>query len=434
MPAGRLYGSSTMRASLAALFLPPLALLASCTSSSTGTTTPTTPTLVAIDPEDFLGDVPCADAPGAMRRYVATIYDVTPGIGADGGTREFPLPSSGPVPCTQQVAFGGGFVLQGHRYVADIQGYDRTDIKPLGSGSHVMVDVKTGTVVQPRWTTSCGRAFSATAGQADAGHSDAGHSDAGHADAGTADAGSADAGSADAGNAEGGSPDAAASSGHPVVAAQYTTVFVRNCAPLSAHQPPGSTGISVGIDDAMRASLGLECGSAAGQIARYRVTLDGSSAAPLDAACDQRVTFFSLSPGTGYHFTLEAFEQGATTPSWAARCFRTALSGAIVPAACDPLTDEGGIELDGAALLAQLGLSCGDNLVSLNAQLATTPPQSAVQTPPECTAPIRFNGLAAGLYGIDVTTTLTTGAGPSANCVASVAPASVATAQCTPNP
>ena len=422
-----------MRASLAALLLPPLALLLSCTSLSTGTTTPTTPTLVAVAPDDFLGNVPCGDAPGAMRRYVATIYDVTPGIGGDGGPSEFALPSSGPVPCTRQIAFGGGFVLQGHRYVADIQAYDRTDIEPLGSGSNVMVNTTTGEVVKPRWTTSCGRGTVATTG--DAGSGDAGDSGSAGTEAGSTDSGSTDAGSA---GTDASSTDASSTtpqqSGHPAVAAQYQTVYVRGCAPLAAQQPPGATGISVGIDDAMRSPLALECGSAAGQIARYRVTLDGSTAAPLEAACDQRVTFFSLTPGSGYHFTLEAFEQGATAPTWAAHCFRTALDGAIAPAACDPLTDQGGIQLDSSALLAQLGLSCGDQLVALDAELATAPVQSAVQTPPECRAPIHFSGLAAGLYGIGVTTTLTTGAGPSASCVASVGPASTSLAQCTPNP
>ena len=452
-----------MRASLAAPLLPPLALLAllaSCTSSSTGTPTPTTPTLVAIAPDDFLGNVPCADAPGAMRRYVATIYDVTPGIGGDGGPTEFALPSSGPVPCARQIAFGGGFVLQGHRYVADIQGYDRTDIEPLGSGSSVMVNSKTGAVVKPRWTTSCGRGTPSTAGDAgstDAGSTDAASTDAGSTDAASTDAASTDAASTDAASTDAASTDAASAdaagaeaggadagsadaspaapqpTGHPAVAAQYQTVYVRGCAPLAAQQPPGVTGISVGIDAAMRSPLALACGSAAGQIARYRVSLDGSTTAPLEAACDQRVTFFSLTPGSGYHFTLEAFEQGATAPTWATHCFQTTLDGAIAPAACDPLTDQGGIQLDSAALLAKLGLSCGDQLVALDAELATTPVQSAVQTPPECQAPIRFSGLTAGLYGIDVTTTLTTGAGPSASCVASVEPAGTSLAKCTPN-
>ncbi len=427
----------------ALLLLPLLALVASCSNASTGSTTPTTPTLVAVDPLDFLGAVPCTDAPGAMRSYVATIYDVTPGIGGDSGPAEFALPSSGPVLCTRQIAFGGGFVVQGHRYVADIQGYDRTDIKPLGSGSPIMVESSTGAVVAPRWTTSCGRGETPATTDAGADAGEAGSPEAGGAEAGSSEAGSPEAGSPEAGSADAGdatSPEAAApgpeNTSHPVVAAQYKTVFVRGCAPLTAHQPPGATGISLGIDSAMRSALGLDCGSAAGQIDRYEVSIDGSTAAPLGAPCDQRVTFYSLTPGTGYHFTLQAFEQGAAQPTWGTHCFESALDGAVIPAACDPLTDRGAIELDSSALLAQLGLTCGGNLIALDAELATTPTQSAIQTPPECQAPIHFSGLAAGLYGIDVTTTLSTGtgAGPSANCVASVFPASITTAQCTPNP
>src|SRR5262245_38280501 len=36
------------------------------------------PTLVEVRPEEFLGAVACRDAPGAMRSYVATVYDVGP--------------------------------------------------------------------------------------------------------------------------------------------------------------------------------------------------------------------------------------------------------------------------------------------------------------------------------------------------------------------
>src|SRR5687768_16785639 len=71
----------------------------------------THPTLIEVNPADFLGAVPCLQADGAMRRYVATIFDVTPpeegaagAGGAEGPAENFQLPSSGPTPCTAPIA------------------------------------------------------------------------------------------------------------------------------------------------------------------------------------------------------------------------------------------------------------------------------------------------------------------------------------------
>ena len=51
--------------------------MATTACSSTGGEAPTrTPTLVAVAPQDFLGEVVCADAPGAARRMVVTFFDL----------------------------------------------------------------------------------------------------------------------------------------------------------------------------------------------------------------------------------------------------------------------------------------------------------------------------------------------------------------------
>ena len=119
------------------------ALVVGCTVSG-GTTGPTTPTLVAVSPLDFAGDIPCADAPGAMRSYVVTLFDL--------GTAEepqdaFALPSSvvrqsdggfAPARCESATAFS--FVIPGHRYDAEVEVYDRDDLRSLGAGSRQLVD------------------------------------------------------------------------------------------------------------------------------------------------------------------------------------------------------------------------------------------------------------------------------------------------------
>lgn len=134
--------------------------LAGCTSGSSEVVDTFAVTSVAVNPENFLGGgVACVES--GMRAYVATLTDVSAGGELES---DFPLPSSAPTPCFLEVRFER--VVIGREYVADVQGYDRDDIVPLGcypdnaagcGGSPVMVDRATGEYVAPRWTTSCGR-------------------------------------------------------------------------------------------------------------------------------------------------------------------------------------------------------------------------------------------------------------------------------------
>jgi hypothetical protein len=138
-------------------------LFSACTESETTTTDIFAVTSVSVNPEQFLGAVACVD--GGMRRYVATLVDVSPLPNNTGGEHAgLALPSSEPTPCIAELRFER--VVIGREYVADVQGYDREDIVPLGcfpdqtpgcAGSAVMVDRATGAYVAPRWKTSCGR-------------------------------------------------------------------------------------------------------------------------------------------------------------------------------------------------------------------------------------------------------------------------------------
>lgn len=265
------------------------ALGCSSTPSSTGITTPT---LVAVAPADFAGDVPCEDAPGAMRSYVVTLFDLGT---RDEPTDPFPLASSvvrgedgqfHPTRCEQTAAFA--FVVAGHRYDAEVDVYDRADLLAVGAGSRHLVDPTTGEYAPPRWTTACGR-------------------------------------KSDGSPAEG-----------PVTAELYLTRFVRGCEPLTSSSPATPTGISVSIDAALGS---LTCGTDAGQVASFSAAMTGSADPALSADCGKSVEFTGLDPYQSYTFDVLAFENGATSPRWSTTCYRTALSGAVVAAACDPLVE-----------------------------------------------------------------------------------------------
>jgi hypothetical protein len=58
--------------------------------------------MIVVDPRQFDDGVPCVAAPGGMRVYVATLFDIEP----DNDASIFTLPSSPPTPCTTSVGFG----------------------------------------------------------------------------------------------------------------------------------------------------------------------------------------------------------------------------------------------------------------------------------------------------------------------------------------
>jgi hypothetical protein len=158
MPSSFLSGSCRAGLALASVLAGALVPLSACSDGGSTVLDTFAVTSVAVTPEAFLTGVTCGE--GGMRRYVATLSDVSAGDNSGGG---FVLPSSAPVPCFLEVRFER--VTIGREYATDIQGYDRDDIVPLGcfpvatagcAGSTVMVDAATGVYVAPRWTTSCG--------------------------------------------------------------------------------------------------------------------------------------------------------------------------------------------------------------------------------------------------------------------------------------
>ncbi len=296
--------------------------LAGCRDNRGSGTLDRPPTLVEVSPENFLGDVACLDAQGAMRRYVATLVDVTADAGfADG----FELPSSGPTSCRRRVSFG--FVVPGHRYIARIQGFDVTDLRPLGTGSSVMVSGN-GETAPPRWTTTCGiETRDGGTTMTDAG------TDAGDGGTTTTDS-DTDAGT-DAG--DGGFPTEVV---EPAVKAaqsvQFRTVPILGCAPLQEHF--GST-TPTAIEIRLANALGnLSCGADLGQVAAFDAAIVGGPLA-LPKACDEPLVIETAATGRLVEVDVRAFETGQTSPRWATTCFATAVDGVRVRASCDPLTE-----------------------------------------------------------------------------------------------
>jgi hypothetical protein len=279
-----------------------LALLG-CTSSGSSASGTPPPTAILVEPATFLGAVPCLDAPGAMRRYVATLLDVSPPPRDAMAHDDIVLPSSGPTACHLDVRFT--LVAPGRRYVTEIDGYDRTDLTPVVPGSRIMLDPD-GNVVTPRWTTACGR------------------------DLDPVTDGGADPASPDAGSDASG-PDLTG----PVYAGFELTVPIRGCRPLrDAQEATGATAI---VLDPSRALPDGRC-----------PTTDGGGAIEMSVTlletgeqrrtpCDQPLVFSGLTDAVEYHFDLEAPDSTTDGGVRHAQCFRVAREGLTLTAACDPL-------------------------------------------------------------------------------------------------
>jgi len=269
------------------------------------------PTLVGVAPRDFLGQVPCVDSPGAMRRYIATLYDVSVAPPLQG----FALPSSGLVPCLNDIGFS--FVALDHEYVAVVQGYDRDDLRQQVTGSPNAVDGD-GHVVAPRWSGQCGQIVTPSAG---------GAGGASGSDDDTDDP-----------EGEGGDDGSTAAPGFDVAGVTATadwTVYASYCLPLVDHGV-SDTAVSVQLSDALR---DLDCGSDEGEVSEFTAELEGASTPPLRAECADTVEFGGLEPGADYQFNVLAFEAGSDAPGWQTTCRASALGGTVTPATCDPLVE-----------------------------------------------------------------------------------------------
>jgi hypothetical protein len=367
-----------------------LAVGSGCSSSSVAQSAVTHPTMVKLDPSTFLGGVPCSDEAGGMRRYVATLFDITEAAdggagGADSGPGPaegsagnpgFPLPSSLPTPCLAAVGFG--FVVDGRRYRAEVDGYDRDDIEPRGAGTRQMVDVASRAVVPPHWRPSlCS----------------------------------------------------------DVVASLDHIVPIGGCTPLTPlATDPEVTQLRVSTAALLGA---LTCGTAEGQVETLRVSLSVSgedSPRSQDVECGEDALFAGLPGGRSLSVYVTAIGAQSSTVFAGAKCQALSIAGATVVASCANLSELGTLRIDFASALAalDLGLGCDSSISELR---VSVPGQATDQSfpPPDCLQPFDY-GFKAGPASVSVRALLNgEELGSPLTCSAEVDPGSLVIAKCSAN-
>jgi hypothetical protein len=238
-----------------------------CDDSSGGNTIAPPPTMVVVDPQQFDPSVACVDAPGAMRVYVATLFDVT----GDYDAAVPALPSSPPTACTTPVGFG--YVEPGRKYRAEIDGYDRSDLESLTPGNRLLQQRGTGQLVEPRWRASCGNPLPDGTSSNDGG---------------------------DLSFLEG-----------PAEAFLNWSVTVKGCTAFSdSTMTPLGSAIRIDLNQALGS---LDCGTGPDQVASYEVTLRDGNVAPRSASCGDTLSFDNLDSGQTYFFDVLAFAGEAST-------------------------------------------------------------------------------------------------------------------------
>jgi hypothetical protein len=428
-----------------------LTLAGGCAESTVPAEVVYHPTLVGVSPVQFLGDVPCVPAAGAMRVYVATVFnteylpdgsavtaddvangdavigspnltstaaatngadtanggagpasaDATSGGAGGQGNGEtlvcdanalpgttpraivgFALPSTEPIDCTNPSTVAR--VVDGHRYRAEIDGYDRADLVPLVAGGRILVDPNTGERVTPRWQFSCG--------------------------------------------------DDCPEHAHIAL-----TRAVGNCRLLDGVPPSGEAKVIIPAD----AFTGVSCGSEQGQVERVEVQYDATN---VSGTCGEQIELDGVPLRGTLTLSVLAYEAGNPDPRWGTTCTATPVAGIAVPATCAPLHDEGALDVNPSDALAALGQSCGA-LATLPGELAlalvSDDPMLSCTTQScmpryvdstSCGQRVRFSGVTSGAAAVMATLSSGTTELGRARCSATVVPGSNVTAVCSMEP
>jgi hypothetical protein len=322
---------------LAPLVLGGVTLTGACSSDET-VVGDLPPTEIAVDPLEFLGDLPCSEDEGAAQAYVAAATDEDQG---------FTLGAAPPSPCTTRVAFR--YVVVGHAYTADVDVYDRpaSELTPAGgegSGSRVMLDAS-GAVVQPQWRTRCG-----------------------------------------------------VGAAGPAIALDDASVVVAGCEPLDG-RGSADTALVVDPSDALGR---LACtGEDGGEVDAVRVVPSGGpggAALPtVTVACGAAPVVYAegIQPGATYRFRLEGLAAaGDDEARWGASCVVVASEGVARRATCEPLASTGAIVV--AAPDEAPGFVCGIDYDAFDLRLEGAASLSVPRT--ACTGEVRLAPVPAGRY------------------------------------
>lgn len=381
-----------------------LALGVSGCNEETDTTTDTeTSSLLSIyvQPSLFIGDVPCSSAPGAMRSYVATLVDRTnPEV-------PFTLPSSLPTPCSMGVRFND--VVAGHRYTAEIDGYEAfadeicpegcflpngtKDYKVLRSGSRHMAHAD-GSAAEPRWLATCGSV------DGDSGSGGSGGDDQPY-----------------------------------TIAADTGTTVLAACSPLvDQGAATDQTGVEIGPQDTLGALACADDGVSG--VAEFDIEAAGALPDLLGIPCTdapfvQKYQGAGLVPGALASFFVAAHQKKGGPITWGAVCSAVVEKGLTVRAACTPLSAKGSLHIDIAGVLGAFGVSCSGDVVSYDATV-TGPGGTIEKTDVSCTGSPSFGPLDPGDYTTQLVIRTADGKDLfSATCFATVQPGRVTTGDCT---
>jgi hypothetical protein len=368
-----------------------LLVYAGCSSSSSPSVAVSHPTMIEVAPEDFLGSVPCSEAPG-LKRYVATLFDTNYAqAGASGTDPEsdtqvggagpnFQLPSSPPTPCMAGVGFG--LVVAGRRYDVQIDGYDSDDLAPRAIGSRQMVSPAPGPtrpvtpLATPRWTAHC----------------------------------------------------------EDAIAVDSAIVRADHCTPFTVVDRAASGSVRIALG---RLLDGLSCGDQPGQVDHFSVSLSAGTNAPLvqTVACDAsaEALFTELSPRQRVSAYVTAVSADGSDAFAGATCDAFILPEASVDAECTGLSQVGTLRVDLAGTLELLGLRCDS--ASIDRVIVNVPGEEKERTfpPPDCRQPFT-HGFAPGAAAVTVIAIDVDGNEKSATCGAAVTPGQLAIAECTMNP
>lgn len=341
-------------------------------------------TAIVVDPLAFPQSVPCSGEPGAMQSYIATLVDRTD------PEAPFVLPSSDPLPCSQQVQFR--FIAPGHVYGAQLDGYEQAaqELVPRGGHHSGNRQMKLGTGdrdsddrnwaslpdASPRWRIDC----------------------------------------ADRTAVEG------------------AALSLRGCQLI---EDRGTTAVTAVEVDPTTALGNLRCGSEAGQITSFDVIPDdpalpsvvGVSCPPLSPIRYE----VGILPGKVYGFRIEA---SGPSGDYAASCQAEARDQRTVGASCSPLSSAGVLRIPSDTLLAAAGLTCGDAgftayVVRLSSQSLPPKIEPFSSTPFPCDESALFTPLPPGPYQAEIRRTDDT---PIATCEGTVAPGETTDATCAAAP